>query len=512
MKHSLDAVVVRERRIFAYGWAFDSERPIRELAMQITQADGQRVLLPVIAGKAREDVAAAFPGEKLARCSGWMAYAGWDRPASCVELVGAYEDGERFTLPVYGAVEPVSLMQRMRSFVRSFWASSEDATLLSEDEVVATLRAALNAAGGRRLCLVLDHRMGGGANHFCREWIKSRLTDIPLVALLGFDVHSMNWVLELHLATGQVLRIPCNEDLPRILTQIDIVGEVFANDTVSFPHPDKVPQWLRIWTDAGAVITIAIHDYLAICPSPFLLNEAGHYCDVPKIDECHRCMRSNPHTFPVVHPGPDMNAWRQGWGEALTISHQILCFSDSSRRLLLRAYPALDATKIAVVPHKTVPFSKDVHLPDGGPLHIGVVGAIGMHKGASVLLDLAAEAVRCNAELRITVFGTLEGLIDDRVITVTGAYQHDDLPTLIENSGANLFLLPSICPETFSYVTHELIGLDMPLACFDLGAPADRVRSYSRGRVLSLTGSEQLLGDLIRFYRDLYITTPKDAT
>jgi glycosyltransferase involved in cell wall biosynthesis len=39
-----------------------------------------------------------------------------------------------------------------------------------------------------------------------------------------------------------------------------------------------------------------------------------------------------------------------------------------------------------------------------------------------------------------------------------------------------LCLLPSIWPETFSYVTQELMSLGVPLVCFDLGAPAECVR------------------------------------
>lgn len=515
MKHSLDAAVVRDGRLFAYGWAYDPHRPVRELALQITYENGVRARLPVTAGKERPDVVAAFPDEPLARWSGWMAYTGWDRPAQRIDLVVALESGETFMLPVLGAPMVVPLAQRLRQIARKALGRvqsvppSEAAT--DDIALVSKIQSALQDAGLERLCLVLDHAMGGGANYFRRDWVKTRLTSLPMLAVLNFEVHGMTWALELHLATGQVLRLPCSPDLPRALAQTHLVGEVFVNDVVSFPHPARVPQWLSAWADAGAQVTIAVHDYLAICPSPFLLNDAGRYCDLPSADECRRCLQNNPNTFPVVQPSPDIVAWRQAWGESLRLASQVLCFSDSSRRLLLRAYPELDKTRIAVVPHQVAPFAeaaKVAHRPVDGPLHVGVVGSIGLHKGSLVLQGLVAEASMRGADLHITVFGTLEGMNDDSAVTVTGPYQREDLPRLIENSGANVFLLPSICPETFSYVTHELIGLGLPLACFDLGAPADRVRSYPRGRVLPIGNAGQLLDDLTQFHRELQTTSP----
>ncbi len=66
----------------------------------------------------------------------------------------------------------------------------------------------------------------------------------------------------------------------------------------------------------------------------------------------------------------------------------------------------------------------------------------------------------------------------------TGRYDKANLPSLIAQSGANIFLFPSIWPETFSYVTHELIACGVPLCCFDLGAPAEALDCYAAGLVL----------------------------
>ncbi len=520
LKYSIDSVKMCDRCIFAYGWVFDSKRQVRELILRITDIDSVSNNLPVVTGKDRPDVAAAFPRERLARQSGWSAYVGVNRPIRCVEILVSLDDGTTLTLPVMVERGGIRLVQRLRKFGRTVlnaligstkYPVIETGSVGDDAALIDVIRCVLQTHELERICLVLDHSMGGGANQYRREWVKERLTKLPTLAVLYFEVQGMTWALDLHMPTGQVLKLPCSSALPSLLAVAKLIGEVFINDVVSFPDPARVPKWVSEWADSGASVTIAVHDYLLICPSPFLLNDAGRYCGIPSIDECRRCLQCNPNTFPVVQPGPDVVDWRQAWGVALSLTKQILCFSDSSRQHLLRAYPSLDTSKIAVVPHRVKSFSRGVNVPIEKPLHVGVVGAIGVHKGAAVLQGLVVEAAKHGCDLQITVFGTLEGEIDNRQIIVTGSYQHDELPSLIERSGANVFLLPSICPETFSYVTHELIELGLPLACFDLGAPADRVRDYVLGRVLPFGSTKQLLDDLISFHRDLQLTSPKEG-
>ena len=63
--------------------------------------------------------------------------------------------------------------------------------------------------------------------------------------------------------------------------------------------------------------------------------------------------------------------------------------------------------------------------------------------------------------------------------------------------------MPSIWPETFCYVAEELIRLGMPVAAFDLGAPAERLRDYPAGLVLTSREPALILGQLEAFWRAL---------
>jgi glycosyltransferase involved in cell wall biosynthesis len=86
---------------------------------------------------------------------------------------------------------------------------------------------------------------------------------------------------------------------------------------------------------------------------------------------------------------------------------------------------------------------------------------------------------------------------------VTGPYRHEDLVNLIEANRLNLFFLPSICPETFSYVTEEMIRLEVPIVAFDLGAPGDRLRDYASARLCREVSAGSALSALVAFHAEL---------
>ena len=75
---------------------------------------------------------------------------------------------------------------------------------------------------------------------------------------------------------------------------------------------------------------------------------------------------------------------------------------------------------------------------------------------------------------------------------VHGTYKITDLPDLVAQYGITCWLIPSVWPETFSYVTHEALATGMPVLCFDIGAQADTVRQAANGVVLDFGRSEEL--------------------
>jgi hypothetical protein len=105
---------------------------------------------------------------------------------------------------------------------------------------------------------------------------------------------------------------------------------------------------------------------------------------------------------------------------------------------------------------------------------------------------------------RILVVGTISELRYPAVITQTGGFRHQDLPKILRQRGVNMCLFPSICPETFSFVVHELMRLYLPIVAFPFGAQGEAVESYTKGRLLSGVRPEHILDELVSFHRQIY--------
>ena len=186
----------------------------------------------------------------------------------------------------------------------------------------------------------------------------------------------------------------------------------------------------------------------------------------------------------ALSPPTEIGPWRALWGRCLGAADEVRCFSDSTRRLVRRAYPDLDAARISVVPHRVdyLP-ARLPALDHSAPLVVGIIGQISEQKGAGVVKELVALIDREHPEVRVVVIGALdlpvksERLARDRTLPPGGSRRPD------RGQRLNLFFFPSICPETFSYVTEEMIRLEVPIVAFDLGAPGDRLRDYANARL-----------------------------
>jgi glycosyltransferase involved in cell wall biosynthesis len=75
---------------------------------------------------------------------------------------------------------------------------------------------------------------------------------------------------------------------------------------------------------------------------------------------------------------------------------------------------------------------------------------------------------------------------DDRArregITITGRYNESEVFDLIAAEQPDIIFLPSIWPETYSYTLSIAMACGLPIAVFDIGAQAERLRMGPGGR------------------------------
>jgi glycosyltransferase involved in cell wall biosynthesis len=490
-----DFLRVKRDRFFLYGWAISNPDEIARVDVIAEQA-GRVTEFQSLYGGRREDIEREWGARNANagfRCRGKLPSELPPKFSLQVEL----RSGRRQRLAIQAMSAPPS--PRRRVFPKNL---EKNGGALSKDVAEASERCRKTGMG---LAIVIDHDLGGGANRYRRRVVEEFRRSGAPVLLLTWDVAELE-PSATFIQDGNEYQFGLAE-VEDIFAFTDAlpVSDVFLNNTYSFEDPLALTDFvLALKHRTGARTTFALHDYFAVCPSYTLLNAAGKFCGVPDASVCGACLAQSRGDFKEFVDELDIGAWRERWGRLLRQVDKILCFSNSSLALLTKAYPGLEDGRIEVLGHVVdyLP-NRMPKLRLDGPLHVGVCGTMNEQKGVKILKALAEFIRERRLPYKITVFGGTSEALPEDVVRVLGPYETDSLPELIESSGVNVFLFPSIWPETFSYVTEELMKLGVPLAAFDLGAPAERLRSYAKGIILSSIAPDQILSGLEELKKNL---------
>jgi glycosyltransferase involved in cell wall biosynthesis len=525
LRYGIDRLEMRGRRLFGWGWIAHPSREIASVALRVA-GDGWERVLPASYGRTREDVERAFPTLPHAKFAGFVVTGYAERPiVRKLALEIAYVGGGADMVDVSATLQRVESRVRkwqelrwlagaawrrikhgdLRGLVRRVRSQNYAAPSLDDAGIAHTLVPKLRERGP--VTLVFDHNMGGGANQYRRNVIAERLAmDAPVLSCT-YNLPTLDYRLAFHTgnAPEETFRLSSFLVLEALIERVR-VREIFVNSPVSFDDPLLFADWVaRLRAEHPDMrLTVTAHDYFAVCPSFVLLNAEGHYCGIPDITECNRCLPRHQASYVALSPPAAITPWRASWGRCLAAADEVRCFSASTRKLILRGHPALDPERVTVVPHRV-----DFHparLPrvrHSGPLVIGVVGHISEQKGARIVQRVVSEIERAYPASRVVVIGTLDLASASSHLEVTGPYQRDRLAELVESHGINMILFPSICPETFSYVIEEMIMLRLPIVAFDLGAPGERLRDYALGRLCERVDAADALSAMIGLHDEL---------
>ncbi|WP_125910485.1 glycosyltransferase [Burkholderia singularis] len=529
---SIDHLAVNEDgALLLFGWALHVKREIKRLIVVCHGSDGEELHFPVTYGTERVDVARSMPEVIHASASGFYYFG--HLPLSgktSVSLKVTLADGSSVTLPSGREVEKKAAasgvssattrtrIQAYRYLLGRAWhfAASGRFTDLGAAAARYLRNRPPKVAGGldgilsrlsqqKETVLVIDHDLGGGANQFRRKLMRDLVSSNAQVLLLTFHLPSLRYAIELHV-DDELVRVAVNGE--RLFTELQRLplNRIHYNNSVSFTNQLSLLHALILIHSSRAVpITFYLHDYHSICPSHFLLDNHGKFCNIPDLQRCAKCLPAMSSGLVSLFAERDIGLWRKVWFDFLTQTTEIVCFSNASLQLLLKAYPGLaDHRRLVVRPHDMSDFPvKQITFDLDRPLNIGVVGRINEHKGAAIVAEMADALERRNKGERITVLGTLDAARVSGVLHVTGAYERDKLSDLVDKHQINMIAFTSIWPETFSFVVSEVMNLGLPIVCFDMGAPAERVRSYSLGKEIPFCDGATLVETIAAFKDEL---------
>lgn len=352
--------------------------------------------------------------------------------------------------------------------------------------------------------LVLDHSLGGGTETFFHNKVAEIGADTMIVRLQYFPSVGEHGSFALsYFCSGVESDKLFTEDFGQmrvILIQLHL-DKVVVNNLVAYTNLQEVLNMVGDFAHRGVHVSMYGHDFHGICPYFTLIGSDGYFCGIPEASKCIECFQRNTFAGNTISENRILKAgatdvmehrqmWKAFYQDILT---EFIVFSESTKELFVRVYPCLEE-KTKIIPHKVGKLRK-VQLQKHTKITIGILGNIfSKAKGLEIVQELHSLCKERKVNL-LVIGNTHKGA----GIIQTGSYKRENLPQLLEDKDVDIILIPSICPETFSYTTSEAMMMQMPVACFNLGAPAERVGKYAKGLIIDKIDAEYALQKIIDF-------------
>ncbi|SFI52210.1 Glycosyltransferase involved in cell wall bisynthesis [Treponema bryantii] len=329
--------------------------------------------------------------------------------------------------------------------------------------------------------LVVCHNGGGGTV----SYMKNKYENVPHIIYLKNPVSAdKDYLYSIENSdTGNKIYIK-----PKQLKRIEqYIKEIHVIAVESYMNLEFILPW---FVSLNVPVNYDIHDYHCVWYETHFVHN-GKYLSEEELRKSVLNYAFRKITF---------EQWYKNWFDFFAHVQTITAFSQSSKDIFNKFYPEY-IDKVTVVPH-SLDYIKSgtlTKLPE--KFTIGIFGMIrGADKGCNVVHSFLEYSK--NKDYQIYINGELskECKVISENIHYMGRYDVERLDKLIEEQGISTVLFPSICPETFSYTVSELIHVGVPIACFNLGAQAEKVSQYKYGQIIQNDSNEEILAALKAAY------------
>lgn len=350
--------------------------------------------------------------------------------------------------------------------------------------------------------LYFDHSLGGGATSYLNTRKEEFLREPCCVSVVRYCIDTNNYHFLFENDREQLeYEFQSLEDILEIGKWLHF-DEIYINELVTYPRLWEAQQTiLRFREQQGSKLIMLFHDFFALCPTINLLDTGRKYCGMPEPETCETCYLQKG--FDSQYACRSRKEWVQNWKGFLEQCTEVRTFSEDSRERVAQAFG--EGLALTMVGHKVeyaFPVHKETKTTD--TLNIGLLGVMAIHKGGELVEALLREIEERRLNIRIKLIGYTDGVNfkNHPAFEETGKYQAAQLPKLIYENDIDIFLISSVWPETFSYTAEEIIKMGLPIAAFDLGAPAERIRRYEKGLILEQKDAAFVLEQIRSFTKD----------
>lgn len=342
--------------------------------------------------------------------------------------------------------------------------------------------------------LFVSHQGGGGVDEHVSAI--ADMWNVQGYAVLVFkpDADETNHI-NLKLINNKKVKLLEMLPLPDWNTKLDPVAYATKLRPFEFKHAhvhhllgfgsEGMAFWKRLFSCLNVAFDVTIHDYAFICPQIHLIDSSHSYCGEPPIVDCEEC---------VLHAGspfgrPAMWAWRENSAAFLTAARRVFVPHQDVATRFARYFPDLPLT-VRTHPEQDYLFeathSKLIH--NSRSIRLGFIGAIGIHKGSLIIEKIALYVKQNKISVQIIVIGYTDRDIElEKLgVTITGKYTNKNITSLLLKYQLSAVFISSVWPETYAYTLSHVMASNIFAISFDLGAPAERIRSARAGAVINL--------------------------
>jgi GT2 family glycosyltransferase/glycosyltransferase involved in cell wall biosynthesis len=345
--------------------------------------------------------------------------------------------------------------------------------------------ARLERLKGQSNIVIFCHQRGGGTERHIQEAVKKMTAN-------GINVFFMRPALgrpsHVKIKHNQCNELPSIPDialsdyiqLVSVIQRLDIT-EIHVHGQVDFEAEASI-HLANICKQINIPLHITIHDYAVVCPRINLIDENGLYCGEPQEKDCNKCLNQRGNDFNVK----DISVWRKNNYQMLRYALSIQVPNADCQKRIHQYFPDL---QIDIQPHHIDLLKINNELQSSeksAKLRVLVIGAIGKMKGFDVLLACArlVQEKHLPIELILMGYSMDDTALRQQGVVVMGKYDESQAAQWVLDIKPDMVWLPSIWPETFSYTLSIGLEAGVPIAAFDIGAIADRLKALELDQYL----------------------------
>ncbi len=284
-------------------------------------------------------------------------------------------------------------------------------------------------------------------------------------------------------------------DIPAQLPELTALLGDLRLDAIEIHHfLDLDARVIEAVRELPVPYEVFVHDYAWICPRVTLIDGGGRYCGEPAVSVCRACVRRNGSVSKEAISVPALRARSAEWFSA---ARRVIAPSTDTAERLRRHF---DRLQVAVQPHAETVEATPLPARAGRTkiIRVALIGALGVHKGYRILLDCARDARARRLPIEFVVIGYTENdaaLLKTGKVFITGRYSEGEAPHLLRRERPDVAWFPSVWPETWCYTLDDALKLCLPVAAFDLGAIAERLRTTPLRALLPIEMQPRKIND-----------------